>query len=164
MSQPPVCFSPVQKFPGGEVHHAPARALLHHRGHQQVFSQEELVVQLPDVGVLLIVEHQGTQGRQARLLALAEQIVIIGQEGIAELHILAEDVRDLRAEAPGFLHAGVPGAVAAEQRGEAPHLHPTGHELRGAVRPKAADVRAVEGHAAQTETALLGNAHPQMPP
>ena len=110
------------------------------------------------------MQYQRPHNGKARLFPCEEQVVIIRDQTVAQLHGPAVDVQSFPVEPPGFLISGSHCGMVPKQRGKAARFHPPAHQFLRAVRAKTPHVRAHERHAAHPQVAQLGDDHLQMGP
>ena len=155
---------PVVPVSLGQVHLPGGLAGLQHGGHEQVPSEEVLVVEVAHQQVVLVVEHQRPLHRRTGLRGGEEGCVEIGHEPVAQPQRLADDRLDRLTPCPGVL-VDVPdlGVVAAEG-GQRAVLHPPQVELGVRVAGEAPDVGADERLTGDAQARAHRDADPQVVP
>ena len=137
-------------------------ALLHYRGLHQRGANQELVVnavQLHTIGIVKVIKQRTHDGGSVLLLGIP-QLVQVGQQLVAQAHIVANDLQCLGPKHPGLLLGCARAGVVAQKGEQAAGLVPGDGEVFVGMAAKAGHIGPIERNARQSEiqTAMNGGA------
>ena len=126
------------------------------RSGQEAVSHEPFIGEICAAVVVGKFHCQGAHDREAGVVGLVGEAVIVGDEAVAEVEGFANGGFGVGAEEPGEMRDGVVDGMGAHDGEEDAGLHPAGEEKGGCIAGEAADVASAVGHAGEAPIEEVG--------